>query len=59
MTTDEAIDHFGGIKLLADALGIWPHSIYRWGYAPPQARQYQLEVLSEGKLKADRSKSNG
>lgn len=52
MTTKEAIDHFGGIKKLAEALDIWPHVIYRWGDAPPLARQYELEVKTQGKLRA-------
>lgn len=54
MTTEEAINYFGNVKKLADELGIWPHVIYRWGDTPPMARQYELEVKSNGKLKADR-----
>lgn len=53
MKTKEAIDHYGGIKQLAEALGIWPHVIYRWGDSPPMARQYELEVKTNGRLKAD------
>ena len=53
MTTDEAIKYFGGLKKLADALGIWPQVIYRWGDRPPKARQYEIEVKTEGKLRAD------
>ncbi len=54
MTTQEAKDFFGGIRQLADVLGIWPHNISRWGDSPPMARQYEIEVKSEGVLKADR-----
>lgn len=54
MTTKEAIEHFGGIKALADALGMWPHPIYQWGDRPPMARQYEIEVKTGGKLKADK-----
>jgi hypothetical protein len=53
MTTQEAIDHYGSIRRLAEALKIWPHAIYRWGDHPPEARQYQLQVLTGGKLKAE------
>jgi hypothetical protein len=53
MTTKEAIAHFGSIKKLADALSMWPHVIYRWGEHPPKARQYELEVKTGGKLKAE------
>lgn len=51
MTTQQAIDHYGGIKELAAALGIWPHVIYRWGNVPPKARQYEIEVKTNGALK--------
>lgn len=54
MTTEEAKKHFGGVKGLADALGIWPHNISRWGEHPPMQRQYEIEVKSGGKLKAER-----
>lgn len=53
MKTKEAIYHYGGIKQLAEVLGIWPHVIYRWGDSPPMARQYELEVKTNGRLKAD------
>ena len=53
MTTKEAIAHYGGIKELASALGIWAHVIYRWGERPPKARQYELQVKTNGKLKAE------
>jgi hypothetical protein len=53
VTTEEAIKHFGGLKKLADALQIWPQVIYRWGERPPMARQYEIEVKTEGKLRAD------
>jgi hypothetical protein len=53
VTTDEAIRHFGSLKKLADALGVWPQVIYRWGDRPPMARQYEIEVKTEVKLRAD------
>lgn len=52
MKTQDAIDFFGGVKELAAALGIWPHVIYRWGEHPPMARQYEIEVKTNGKLRA-------
>ncbi len=54
MTTKEAIDYYGSIKKLADVLGIWPHVIYRWGDYPPNGRQYELEVKTNGALKAEK-----
>ena len=53
MTTKEAIEYFGSIKKLADALGIWPHPIYRWKENPPKLRQFEIERLTDGELKAD------
>lgn len=54
MTTQEAINHYGSLKRLADALGVWPQVIYQWGEHPPMARQYELEVKTNGMLKAKR-----
>ena len=53
MKTQEAIDYFGTLKKLADALGVWPQVIYQWGDTPPMGRQYELEVKTAGALKAD------
>lgn len=48
MKTEEAIQAFGGIKNLADALGIWPQPIYRWGEEVPELRAYQIkEILAK------------
>ena len=48
MKTAEAIRTFGGVKKLADALGIWPHPIYRWGEDVPELRAYQIrEILAK------------
>jgi hypothetical protein len=54
MTTQEAIQHYGGIRKLAEELKVWPQVIYAWGDRPPMGRQYELEVKTEGALKADR-----
>ncbi|MCK9506092.1 MAG: Cro/CI family transcriptional regulator [Porticoccaceae bacterium] len=56
MTTQEAKDFFGGIKELAEALGIWPHNISRWGKFPPMARQYEIEIKTKGALKSESNK---
>jgi len=54
MKTQEAVEYFEGRKALADALGVWPQVIYQWGEYPPMARQYEIEVKTNGKLKADK-----
>lgn len=53
MTTQEAIDHYGGLRQLAQELGVWPQVIYQWGDHPPMGRQYEIEVKTGGKLKAN------
>lgn len=50
MKTQEAIDHFGGIRQLAEVLKTWPQTIYQWGEYPPRGRQYELQVITDGKL---------
>lgn len=52
MKTNEAIEFYGGVKELAATLNVWPQVIYSWGDEPPMARQYELEVKTNGKLKA-------
>lgn len=59
MKTEEAVAYYGGVKKLADALGVWPQVVYAWGERPPMSRQYELEVRTDGELKADREKELG
>lgn len=53
MTTKQAIKYFGSVKALSEALSIWPHGIYRWGDSPPKLRQFEIERITDGELKAD------
>lgn len=53
MTTKEAIEHFGGIKALAQALDIWPTAVSRWGEQPPRLRQFEIERITNGELKVE------
>lgn len=59
MKRSEAIAHYGGnASALARALGIDQSSIYSWKDGEiPIGRQYQLELLTKGALKADRPKA--
>jgi transcriptional repressor of cell division inhibition gene dicB len=43
MKTCDAIARFGGVRQLADALGIWTSAIYQWGENVPELRRYQIE----------------
>lgn len=53
MKTQEAADFFGSRVKLAKALGVSPAAITCWGEFPPLPRQYQIQVMSKNKLKAD------
>ncbi|WP_421159237.1 Cro/CI family transcriptional regulator [Aeromonas dhakensis] len=49
----DVIDHFGGANKLAQALGCKPQAISQWSEFVPKGLAYQIEVLTDGKLKAD------
>lgn len=54
MKTSDAIQFYGGTKMaLSKALGVSPSAITQWGEDIPLLRQYQIERLTKGKLKAD------
>lgn len=57
MKTIDAINHFGGRKELADALGIDRSAIHHWGDVVPIARQFQLQIITQGALVASAKKS--
>lgn len=57
MTKSQAIKHFGSTSALAKALGTTYEAIRQWGDEVPDLRQYQIEVISLGALKADPKKS--
>lgn len=62
MKKQSAIDHFGGVKPLADALGVWPAAVYKWGDDVPEMVAYKLHVITGGTLKIEAQegiKSNG
>ena len=50
MRTQEAIEHFGGVTKLANVLGLTRDAVYKWGQYPPMATQFQIMVLSGGRL---------
>jgi hypothetical protein len=52
MKTQDAIDFFGSREALAEKLGIDRSATHHWGDIVPELRQYQIQVLSKGKLKA-------
>lgn len=52
MKRQTAIDYFGSIPSLARALGITYEAVRQWGDEVPELRQFQLEKITSGKLKA-------
>jgi len=50
MTTQEAVQLWGGHTRLAKVLGLTRDAIYKWGAYPPNETQYKLMVLSGGRL---------
>lgn len=58
MKTREAKKYFGGVSKLARKLKIERAAIYQWGDEPPMGRQWEMELLTGGKLKARRKKKN-
>jgi hypothetical protein len=55
MKTKEAIQHYGSVPALAFALGLTSRqAVYYWGEYPPPGRQYQIEILTNGLLRAER-----
>lgn len=58
MKTQDAINHFGSQVALKQALKLKARqTIHAWGEYPPEGRQYQIEVLTDGKLRAERNQS--
>lgn len=53
MTYEQAIAHYGTQVNLAAALGIKQPAVSQWGRVIPPSYQYQLEVITGGKLRAD------
>jgi len=58
MNIQKAIEFFGSKSELSRALGITPQALTYWGDEIPHVRQFQIEVLTKGKLKADKLKAS-
>lgn len=55
MTLDELEQHFGSQAEIARALGLERGTVWAWFYRKriPQGRQYQIQLATKGRLKAD------
>lgn len=53
MTSKDVLDYFETQAAIAKALGITQSAVSQWDDRPPMLRQYQIQVLTQGKLRAD------
>lgn len=53
MKTVDVIEYFGSQPKVAKALNITKQAISKWGDTVPELRQYQIEVITGGRLKSD------
>jgi len=51
MTKTQAIKHFGSVSALAKALSVTYEAVRQWDDVP-ELRQYQIERITKGELKA-------
>lgn len=52
MDYEKVVEHFGSPAALARALGIKRQAISQWEGQIPLTRQYQIQVITKGKFKA-------
>lgn len=58
MNYSDLINFFGSQSKAARALNVKPPSVHQWkDDGIPETRQYQIEVLTNGALKADRQEA--
>lgn len=51
MKKKDVVKHFGSATNVAKALGIAPSSVSEWGEDIPDLRAFQIERITNGKLK--------
>ena len=56
MNAKQVVEHFGSPALAAKSLGLAAPTIYDWleSGEVPEARQYQIEIATNGALRADK-----
>lgn len=55
MRKQDVIDHFGDGPKTAEALEITKQAVQGWGEIVPRGIAYEVEVITDGKLRVDRS----
>ena len=58
MLTKDAVEFFDGKSKLAAALKISPAAVSQWGPRIPMLRQFELQAITEGKLKIATTEKN-
>ena len=58
MNIEDVTQFFGNKRKLAAALGVSPSAVTQWCGVIPEGRKYQIQILTEGKLKAANSVRN-
>ena len=53
MQTDQVVEHFGGRRRVAEALGISTQAVAQWRERVPLQSAVQLEVLTQGRFRVD------
>lgn len=56
MRKSDVIEYFGSVKAVANALELTSQAVSMWPETVPRNRQWQIDVLTEGKLKAQRER---
>ena len=55
MKTGEVLKFYKGVSGTAKALGISNSAVAAWSESPPRGMQFELQVISNGQLIADRN----
>ena len=56
MRKQDVIEHFGSQRAIAEALDISEQAVSAWDDEIPEGRQFQLQVITGGKLQANPQK---
>ena len=61
MKFKQVVEHFGGIRQTAEALGISYQAVRSWREKGeiPEVRQFHIQTVTKNKLKADEPKRRG
>lgn len=55
MKTKDVINHFGGVRETAKALGLTTQAIYAWGETVPPSRHSHVTLATKGRVKPEKT----